>query len=266
MKQAPFLAVMVFGSLLSACGEGSKPESSVETASPTEENGAELSLVFAHTWNGEKPATEKAVLTTDQGQNIRLDEFRYIVSNVTLVREGGGEYIIPDSYGIINGLPGNRHVLKAGIGPEGTYTGIRFWVGLERKTNHQDPTKLPQAHPLNNPDMHWAWNPDAGYKFLAVKGEVALPPNLKAAPAKFLEWDIAEDTRFREVKALANTGFKILPGKPIQIDVAVDVAKAFAGLLIQEDNLVNHSTGAAQPFADSLAKRFPTWFVPLAEL
>ena len=42
-------------------------------------------------------------------------------------------------------------------------------VGLDSITNHQDPTEAEE--PLNDANMHWGWNPDAGYKFLVVGGQ-----------------------------------------------------------------------------------------------
>lgn len=63
---------------------------------------------------------------------------------------------------------------------EGTYTigsmnpasadELGLSLGLDSAANHADPTQA--AAPLNDPDMHWAWNPAAGYKFLVVEGRV----------------------------------------------------------------------------------------------
>ena len=45
-----------------------------------------------------------------------------------------------------------------------------FALGLESTVNHADPTLA--EYPLNVPDMHWSWNPAAGYKFLLIEGKV----------------------------------------------------------------------------------------------
>jgi hypothetical protein len=46
---------------------------------------------------------------------------------------------------------------------------LNFMIGLDEETNHADP--LIAEEPLNDPLMHWSWNPDAGYKFIKVEGE-----------------------------------------------------------------------------------------------
>lgn len=47
---------------------------------------------------------------------------------------------------------------------------VHFNLGLDSATNHADPNMA--AYPLNIPDMHWSWNPAAGYKFLNMEGHV----------------------------------------------------------------------------------------------
>lgn len=48
----------------------------------------------------------------------------------------------------------------------GTYTGIRFGVGVPFEYNHQDATLAPS--PLNVTAMFWSWN--SGYKFIRLDG------------------------------------------------------------------------------------------------
>jgi hypothetical protein len=55
--------------------------------------------------------------------------------------------------------------------PVGKYKGIRFRVGLDSLTNHGDPAKYTESHPLSTfKNMHWTWK--SGYKFTVMEGKV----------------------------------------------------------------------------------------------
>ena len=60
-----------------------------------------------------------------------------------------------------NGSEQTRDVVEGTV-PAGTYTGVRFEVGLPFEKNHRDPTLQPS--PLNLSRMFWNWN--GGYKFM----------------------------------------------------------------------------------------------------
>jgi len=60
------------------------------------------------------------------------------------------------------------HPAVTGTVPAGTYTGIKFKVGVPFAKNHLDVATA--ASPLNIPAMYWAWA--SGYKFLKADGAV----------------------------------------------------------------------------------------------
>ena len=51
-------------------------------------------------------------------------------------------------------------------------TEIRFHIGIAEDLNHEDPASYAPSHPLapQNPSMHWGWA--AGYRFVAMEGNV----------------------------------------------------------------------------------------------
>jgi len=59
------------------------------------------------------------------------------------------------------------HTSVEGVVREGSYTGIRFIVGVPFDRNHANPAEA--APPLTLGHMHWGWQ--AGYKFLRFDGE-----------------------------------------------------------------------------------------------
>lgn len=76
-----------------------------------------------------------------------------------------------------NGTPATNMSIKGTV-PAGTYTGIKFTVGVPFSRNHGDPTVSPA--PLSSTAMFWNWQ--GGYKFIkfdmATSGQAALsaPP------------------------------------------------------------------------------------------
>ena len=65
--------------------------------------------------------------------------------------------------GCSNGTQATNTTLR-GTAPEGTYTGIRFTVGVPFEDNHADPSQA--TGPLTFTSMHWGWQ--GGYKFMRV--------------------------------------------------------------------------------------------------
>ena len=111
---------------------------------------------------------------------VNLIDARLYVSRVRLVRADGAEtpvllaqdglWQVDDvalldfenaSGACANGTEQTRDVIEGSV-PAGTYTGVRFEVGLPFEKNHRDPTLQPS--PLNLSRMFWNWN--AGYKFM----------------------------------------------------------------------------------------------------
>ncbi|NOK32760.1 metallo-mystery pair system four-Cys motif protein [Corallococcus exercitus] len=53
-----------------------------------------------------------------------------------------------------------------GAAPEGTYTGLRFKLGVPEELNHGDPTTL--GEPLGDMGLHWNWQ--SGFLFTRIEG------------------------------------------------------------------------------------------------
>lgn len=115
------------------------------------------------------------------GTAIEFADLRFYVSNVQLLTESGEAVALDlvqddtwqvqnvalldfeDATGACNGNPAlNSQVI--GSVPEGTYTGVRFDLGVPQTLNHLDTTTAPS--PLNVTPMWWNWR--GGYKFLRV--------------------------------------------------------------------------------------------------
>lgn len=108
--------------------------------------------------------------TNSSNENYIVNELKYIISNITLTRKDGSQFIYPvaDSYSVINEeIPSSKMVSLTNI-DAGTYEKITFGFGV-------DPTKYPiESGTLNfvptaeEAGMLWSWS--AGYKFIKMEG------------------------------------------------------------------------------------------------
>lgn len=104
-----------------------------------------------------------------------LDEFKHYVSSLVAVKENGETVTIQD-VALVDFAQSNKTSHGDGITfsmklPVGKYKGMRFRVGLDSLTNHGDPAKYTESHPLSTfKNMHWTWK--SGYKFTVMEGKV----------------------------------------------------------------------------------------------
>ncbi|MHA0036318.1 MbnP family protein [Deinococcus sp. PESE-13] len=129
---------------------------------------APLSLTLSLT-DGQTPFLFDSALKV-AGQDLTVQEVKFYVSDVALVRADGTE--VP-----VRGLslaqlkkgttPQNIEIFK-GEAPAGTYRGLRFNVGVPRALNHADATTAKAPLSLEQ-GMYWAWN--SGYIFFTLLGE-----------------------------------------------------------------------------------------------
>lgn len=114
------------------------------------------------------------------GSTVTPSDFRFYVSEVHLLTAGGEAVPVQlaqdgvwqfqnvalldfeNGAGVCrNGTTGMNTQVRGTV-PAGSYTGVRFTLGVPFALNHGDPTVAPS--PLNSTAMFWNWQ--GGYKFL----------------------------------------------------------------------------------------------------
>lgn len=121
------------------------------------------------------------------GRSAQLTDLRFFVSNVKLLRRGGGAVALRlrrDSpfrvtrgkaavtlidlengrAGCAGGTRGTNAFVR-GTAPRGHYAGVRWTVGVPFALNHTDATTAPA--PLNSAAMAWSWQ--SGRKFTKIE-------------------------------------------------------------------------------------------------
>ena len=160
-----FLTILALAALITGC----KKDDDVAEDPHVHQHGT---IRLDHTFMNDAQAfTLDSTVTDSLGRKVRFTVARFLTSGYKLqddahvtVADFPGTYILADA-----ALASNSFEL--GEMEAGHMHSLMFDLGLDSATNHSDPTLYTEA-PLNDPTMHWSWNPAAGYKFLALEGRV----------------------------------------------------------------------------------------------
>lgn len=109
--------------------------------------------------------------TLSNGETIKINKIKFIISNVKLKTFDGTVYSVPksESYFIVDEFTPESRILTISNIPAGNYTEISFGIGVDKE--QFDLGASGQGNFLTvaqNQGMMWSWS--AGYKFLAFEG------------------------------------------------------------------------------------------------
>lgn len=238
MKKASLILAAAAILILAACKkEDNDPV--VETPTGNVEPRSTLMAHPHHMW-GADPFVLGQTYNVN-GTDIQIDEFKFYLSNFrAMPLQGDGV----DLGGVILVDASSDDMLNIAGTDETFIHDLEFYLGLDYDTNHADPT-LAEA-PLNDPGMHWSWNPDAGYKFIKIEGKsdvdgdgVFEPFSIHAATdalqrtiIQTVMMDVAEGSNMVHMEmdyqaALADVDFTDLTGTHGASDLTNGIADAF---------------------------------------
>lgn len=116
--------------------------------------------------------------TTAADEKVRLTTFNYFVSNFSLVKSDGTEYVVPkdECYFLVkHNDPASREIKLKNV-PAGDYKELRFTIGVDsaksvspiaERTGALDPAGAANGH-------YWSWN--SGYIFMKMEGTSPAAP------------------------------------------------------------------------------------------
>ncbi len=107
--------------------------------------------------------------TDGNGHAIRFTSVRFYFGEPHLANAGTEVAHFHETYFLADASTPEGEFNVGSINP-GSFDELELVIGLDSATNHGDPTLAEE--PLNDPGMHWSWNPAAGYKFLLLEGRV----------------------------------------------------------------------------------------------
>jgi hypothetical protein len=105
------------------------------------------------------------VYTTDNGDSITFNTYKYYISNIQLIRPDGSSFNEPESYHLIDASDANSLAFTISNVPSGNYSGIRFMIGVD-STRNVSGSQTGALDPSNG--MFWTWN--TGYIMAKLEG------------------------------------------------------------------------------------------------
>jgi hypothetical protein len=125
---------------------------------------ASLSVQISHEVDG-KPLAFSTMYKNAHGDDYEIYSYKYYISNISLIKDGGSEFKEVESYHLINeSMPTTKTIDIAGINT-GSYVKIKFLLGVDSLRN----VNGAQAGDLAaDKGMFWTWN--SGYIMAAIEG------------------------------------------------------------------------------------------------
>ncbi|MBS1580823.1 MAG: hypothetical protein JST66_01350 [Bacteroidetes bacterium] len=148
--------------LATGCKKDKEPE-----PTPSDSTTATFRLGIGFHWQGDDFDIANTY-ADGAGNAIKFTAVRFYLSETHL--NNGASTIADFHHSFILADAAEEGEYTIGTVPAGSYDELGIVIGLDSATNHADPT-LAEA-PLNDPDMHWSWNPEVGYKFLVLEGRI----------------------------------------------------------------------------------------------
>lgn len=184
-----------------------------------------------------------------------FSRLRYWVSNVTLITEQGEEFLVPNSYYLIEEnnpipvqdgsfdkvYPANKReeVVLTGI-PVGDYKAVKFHVGVEPKYNDNLTLQVGELTPLNGMAKdNWMWF--TSYIFTSISGKMTW---VKSEPeSKNFFWETGSNEFYGQKEIQFDQPITISSENSSKINLELDVKK-----VIEFDlPWVNNVIGATNP-------------------
>lgn len=186
---------------------------------------------------------------TIANRTYNFKQFRYWVSNVSLIDDKGAEYKIPNSYFLLEETgeiktqdgaytyPSNKRedVLISNI-PVGNYKTVKFAIGVDAKYNDNlslQAGELSQLSGMTN--ISWMWH--TSYIFTSIAGTVT-----EGTTTKNIKAETGLNANFKTVSIDLPAAVRISSAQNRKVVLAVDMSKILNGI----DLIATPTVGAAQ--------------------
>ncbi len=185
---------------------------------------------------------------TANGKTWNFTQLRYWVSNVILVNAAGVEYMVPNSFYLMEENTavvtnsnftypaGKRENIQLTDIPAGDYTAIKFSVGVSEKYNNNLSLQAGELSQLNGmTNVSWMWA--TSYIFSSLKGTVN-----DGTTTKTIAVETGLNTNLKSVTLSLPQALHISSAKESTISLSADVAKITDGV----DIMATPTIGASQ--------------------
>ncbi len=214
-----------------------------------DEDPVEVSFDLEAVFDGTPLIADGAQAVTLNGHSLTFESARMYLSGITLIKDDGTEHVfmaeqslttvakntatdtdvphtVDEKIVLVKHDAQNAHYHLGEVEP-GSYSGLRFTLGISGLTNNVDASQIPESHPLGKQtdrNNHWSWN--SGFIFLRLDGLVDADGD--GTPES--EWDVHLGTPNYLNTLTFNQEFQLNPGQEVDLHVMIDYAKFLADL------------------------------------
>ena len=155
--------VLIIGSImiLWSCGNDDNVDN--------QKQEVQVAFSFTHNWDGADVTSadfNTIQYTNENGEQLSIERLRYLISDVTFIKDSGEEFSV-DDYNLIDVTNNTGLTYAPSIQlPEGTYTSIRFTFGFDNEDN-VDGAYLD----LNSASFNVPFMLGGGYHFMQFDGK-----------------------------------------------------------------------------------------------
>lgn len=177
------------------------------------------------------------------GKNApRVTRLDFLLSGLALRRQDGSWLESQDWYASLSAAEPGKLIAEGTGTPPGDYTALRFRIGVDEAMNKGDPHQHPPGHALNPQTSGLHWGLMGGYIFLALEGRWQ-----NGAQDDGFSFHLANAPQLMTVEVPV----VFQGGRPLTLELNLDVTRMFAGLDLAQDGTSTHSR-AGDPLAAKL--------------
>ena len=130
---------------------------------------------------GDEPFSFDSIYKTPAGETYAVNNLKFFLSDIAFSRSDiserpaqpaaamHGVYLADFTEATGDTMAGKLRYKASFEMQTGSYSDIRFNIGIPRSLNHGDPTQAPSPLDIANTDMFWEWN--SGYIFFLLEGK-----------------------------------------------------------------------------------------------
>ncbi len=234
-NKSPFLLLAI--GLLQACDPRPVPV--------PQPNPSSIDLILDHRFGTQRLQLGDVQYNT-LNNAIGVDVLDYYLGKPSF-QKPDGSWVSSSAYFLVKAQSNQPDTLRITDIPFGTYTRLRFTLGVDSADNHADPALWPNEHGLslmNGGLMHWGWN--AGYIFFKLEGRY----RNTASQNRGYSYHIGRDDLVSKITSPARD-IQHQEGKSTAIQIQMRIDRLFNephAHLISDSSFFTHST-----FGDAIA-------------
>ncbi|MEN9876924.1 MAG: hypothetical protein RLZZ529_1921 [Bacteroidota bacterium] len=188
-----------------------------------------LKLEFDNVYNANNLAFNTPY-TNSNGEVVKINKLKYIVSNIVLTKADGTTFTLPksQSYFIVDEATAASALLNLPNIPAANYTKVSFGIGVDQvqfnlgATGQGDFLALAQTA-----GMMWSWS--AGYKFLAFEGTFTSSTVTTATSFMVHTGQTGTDYNYTTVTLNLPTNALVRTTITPQVHIMADISKVLDG-------------------------------------